>query len=73
MYLVSSSDSAAAGVVGEEVDEEAIYIVSRVFLYSRFSRFRGRLVNSAPFRSTRVISVLQPGSQRLLRYARVSR
>jgi hypothetical protein len=34
MYLVSSSDSAAAGVVEEEVDEKAIYIVSRVFLYS---------------------------------------
>jgi hypothetical protein len=37
MYLVPSSDSTAAGVVEEEVDEEAkykVYIVLRVLLYS---------------------------------------
>jgi hypothetical protein len=37
MYVVPSSDSAAAGVVEGEGDEEAkyqVYIVSRVLLYS---------------------------------------
>jgi hypothetical protein len=50
-----------------------IYIVSRIFLYEGFSRSRGRLVNSTPFRGMRDFSALEPGSQRVVRYARVSR
>jgi hypothetical protein len=70
MYVVPSSDSAAAGVVEVEGDEEAkyqVYIVSRVLLYSAV-----RLVPWLSgqfyfrFRAQMDIAVLEPGSQSLL-------
>jgi hypothetical protein len=77
MYLAPSSDSAAAGVIEEEEDKEAK--VSSIHCLTSIAVPSGSVGPVAvwsillPFRSAEGHSVLEPGNQRLERYARVSR